>query len=86
MSNQKMMSFLLQQNYIQHAQQAQQQLAYIARQQQQQNPTPKVPTKKISFSIDSILASNKDESDTSSKSSDSYSTVGSRRQNVTRTA
>ena len=74
MSNQQVMSFLLQQHYIQQAQQAQQQLAYI-RQQQQQTTTPKVQKKKISFGIDSILASDEAESDTSSKSSDSYSPV-----------
>lgn len=75
MSNQQVMSFLLQQHYIQQAQQAQQQLAYIRQQSQQQQQTPKVQKKKISFGIDSILASDETESDTSSKSSDSYSPV-----------
>lgn len=67
------MNFLLQQHYMQQAQQAQQ-LVYMA-QQHQTKIQPKPKKAKLSFGMDAILASDETESDTSSKSSDSYSPV-----------
>ena len=69
MSNHQVMNFLLQQHYFQ-AQQAQ--LAYLAR---SQVAAPKPKKAKLSFGMDAILASDENESDTSSKSSDSCSPI-----------